>query len=417
MLASRQHAVSSVRRDAWVEIDLTAIENNVRTVRSWIESSDSTKPVKLMGVVKSDAYGHGAVGIAEVLTASGADWLGVASVDEGCQLRQSKIESPILILSPAPGWAYDTALEYGLDLTITSSSQIRDIARVAMRFNQTARVHFKVDTGMHRIGAAPSEVLEVLEEIERNKNVKLAGIFSHLAKADEREFTTEQTNRLKEVLEKLEKLGKLPELVHLASGDAARRFPFTHFDMVRVGLYLYGLEPRAVSDVVTPAMSIRARINHVSSIPEGESAGYNCTWTATRPSRLASIPIGYADGVDRRLSNQLKALVMGRQVSQVGLISMDQMLFDITDVTDAQEGDVVTLIGCEHPNIRNAPHLYLSDWANKLDTITYELACRMRVRLPRVYTRQRTSSTQSAPKISQARIIDDAPTTIAEEKK
>ncbi len=421
MLASRQSAVSSVRRDAWVEIDLTAIENNVRTIRSWIEKQHpqqgengtapntvSDRAVKLMGVVKSDAYGHGAVGIAEVLTASGADWLGVASVDEGCQLRQSKIEAPILILSPAPGWAYDTALEYGLDLTITSSSQIRDIARVAMRHNQRARVHLKVDTGMHRIGASASDVVELLEEIERTKNLELIGIFSHLAKADEMEFTTEQSNRFKEVLDKLDELGKRPQLVHLASGDAARRFPFTHFDMVRVGLYLYGLEPRAVSDVVTPAMSIRARINHVSHIPQGESAGYNCTWTATRPSRLASIPIGYADGVDRRLSNQLRALVMGKEVRQVGMISMDQMLFDITDVTEAQEGDVVTLIGCEHPSIRNAPHLYLSEWAQKLDTITYELACRMRVRLPRVYTRQRTSSTQMAPKAASPKQCEEA---------
>lgn len=395
MLASRQHAVSSVRRDAWVEVDLTAIENNVKTVKSWIAGlNPGNQGVKLMGVVKSDAYGHGAVGIAEVLTASGADWLGVASVDEGCQLRQSTIKAPISILSPAPGWAYDTALEYSLDLTITSSVQIRDIARVAERHNQSARVHLKVDTGMHRIGAPPSEVLGVLEEIERHKSVQLVSIFSHLAKADDKDFTTVQTNKFLEVLAHLEKLDKRPELVHLASGDACRRFPFTHFDMVRVGLYLYGLEPRAVSDVVTPAMSIRARINHVSSIAQGESAGYSCTWTAPRLSRLASIPIGYADGVDRRLSNQLKALVMGKEVNQVGLISMDQMLFDITDVPDAQEGDVITLIGSEHPTVGNAPHLYLSDWAQKLDTITYELACRMRVRLPRVYTRQRTSSTQ-----------------------
>jgi alanine racemase len=156
--------------------------------------------------------------------------------------------------------------------------------------------------------------------------------------------------------------------------------------MVRVGLYTYGLEPRAVSDVVYPAMSVKGRINQIRKINEGDAVGYNLTWTSKRDTLVASIPIGYADGIDRRLSSKMKGLLMGREVQQIGLISMDQMLFDISDVPEAQEGDVVTLIGCDTQNGSEA-QLHLASWAEMLDTITYELACRLRVRMPRVYTR------------------------------
>ncbi len=386
MLAPRQPIVASVRRDAWVEIDLLALEKNVATIKSWCSPH-----TKLMAVVKSDAYGHGAVGVAEVLTASGASWLGVASVDEGCQLRGAGVTQPILLLSPAPSWAITTALEADLQLTVLNRSQIEDIVKEAARINKPANVHLKADTGMHRLGALPEDVPDLLSTIASEKSLRLAGIFSHLAKADEAEFTGKQNAQFQRVLDMVAKSESQPRLVHLASGDATRRFPDTHYDMVRVGLYLYGLEARAVSDVVTPAMSVRGRINHLQHIETGQSVGYNLTWTAQRPTRIASIPIGYADGVDRGLSNKMKGLLLGQEVKQIGLISMDQMLFDVTDVADADEGDVITLIGEEHaPKFRaRAGHkqLYLADWASALDTITYELACRLRARMPRMYTR------------------------------
>jgi alanine racemase len=159
--------------------------------------------------------------------------------------------------------------------------------------------------------------------------------------------------------------------------------------MVRVGLLLYGLEAGSAATDLMPAMSVRGRINHLRQIENDEAVGYGWTWKAERPTRLATIPIGYADGVDRRLSNRMSALLMGRQIRQVGTISMDQMLFDITDVPEAQEGDVITLIGTD-----GAHSIQLADWAGMLDTITYELACRMRVRLPRIYTRHRSSRAQ-----------------------
>ncbi len=397
MLASRQPSLISVRRDAWVEIDLAALESNVRVVRSWLSTS-----CRLMAVVKSDAYGHGAAQVGRVFTASGADWLGVASVDEGCQLRSGGATAPILILSPSPFWALSSAIDANLCVSVTSSGQVQDLATAAERRGKIAQVQLKVDTGMHRLGVQPQTVTEILNKIAENKSLQLLGLYSHLACAEDAEATGQQNSCFQQVLNALPSEQK-PPLVHLASGEAARRFPDTHFSLVRVGLYLYGLEPKAVSTLVTPAMSVRARLVQVTDIAAGESVGYGWTWTASRPTKLASIPVGYADGVDRRLSNRLTGMLWGKEVKQVGLISMDQMLFDITDVPEATEGDVLTLIGQEshersaatgHAGTAQGKTLHLATWATMLDTITYELACRLRVRLPRIYTRHKAPSSK-----------------------
>jgi alanine racemase len=390
MLASRQPSLISVRRDAWVEIDLAAFENNIAVVRSWLSPG-----CELMAVVKSDAYGHGAAQMGKVAAAAGADWLGVASVDEGCQLRAAGVSKPILILSPCPSWAMSTALESDLSVTVTMAAQVADLARAAERLGKRAHVQLKIDTGMHRLGVSPSDVMSVLSLIEAEKSLALTGLFSHLCSPDEEQATGGQLACFKEILSNLSASGKLPSLVHLASGEATRRFPDTHFNLARVGLYLYGLEPRVASQVVTPVMSVKARINHLQYVPAGECVGYGWTWCAERPTRLASIPIGYGDGVDRRLSNRMKGLLGGQQINQVGLISMDQMLFDVTDIPGACEGDVITLIGSDQSRTEGGGSqvtpLNLASWAAMLDTITYELACRMRVRLPRIYTRHKSA--------------------------
>lgn len=387
MLASRQPIVASVRRDAWVEVDLGAIEYNVGVVRSWLSPG-----TRMMAVVKGDGYGHGAVGMAELLAASGTDWFGVASVDEGCQLRAAGISSPILVLSPVPAWALPAALENDLQLTVTALTQIEDIVAAATKLQRIAKVHVKIDSGMHRLGVLPERTIGVLEELSKHAAVKVKGLFSHLAKADDEECTRWQKAQFDKVLADLDAAGLRPDIVHFASSDATRLFPWTHYDMVRPGLVLYGLESRVVSQVVKPALSVRGRIVHTNEIAAGESVGYSLTWTASRPTRVASIPIGYADGIDRGLSNRLEGTLLGKRIPQIGLISMDQMLFDITDVPHAQEGDVITLIGCESEHASAGPGehqhtLYMATWANALETITYELACRLRARMPRIYTR------------------------------
>lgn len=391
MVASGQSAATKLHRDAWVEVDLGALENNLRVIRSWLSAAAG-----LMAVVKTDAYGHGAVEVAPVLLAAGASWLGVATVDEGLELRDAGMRAPILMLSPCPFSAAAEALEAKLDFTVASQAQVNDLIRIALATGRTARVHLKVDTGMHRLGVNPRDAASLAATISAERALELVGVYSHLARAEEPSTTSGQNNNFQKVLQSLTDGRVNPPMIHLASGGVARRFPDTHYDLVRVGLYMYGLEPRAVSDVVTPALSLRARINQLKEIEPGESVGYDLTWTAERRSRIASVPVGYGDGVDRGLSNRMTALLGGMEIKQVGLISMDQMLFDVTDLPHVQEGDVITLIGSEtglaHPGTGAANSqvaINLADWALMLDTITYELVCRLRVRLPTIYTRQR----------------------------
>ncbi|MBC7996659.1 MAG: alanine racemase [Leptolyngbya sp.] len=407
MIQQRQPTLSSVRRDAWVEVDLAAIEKNLAIVTSFLTADNkvnsenlpnSSTKTKIMAVVKSDAYGHGSLPVAEMLVALGVDWLGVASVDEACQLRALESKPPILILGPAPSWAVKTAIEADLNMTVTSLTELKDISATATRMKRAAQVNIKVDTGMHRLGVLPGSLIEMLDVVKCDHNLKLVSIFSHLAMAADPDATAQQNSVFNECIRKARSYIKEPFITHMASSDAVKAFPDTHCDMVRVGIHLYGLEAKKDSDFLHPAMSVRARINHTQEIEAGESAGYNYTWTAKRPSRLASIPIGYADGVDRGLSNRMTCLLMGKTIPQVGIISMDQMLVDITDVPQAQEGDVITLIGSEQGQgafvdgkTSSLPTLSLATWAGMLDTITYELACRLRVRLPRIYTRHRAA--------------------------
>jgi alanine racemase len=388
MLASRQPIVASVRRDAWVEVDLNAIEHNFALARSLVSPR-----TQVMAVVKSDAYGHGAVAVSEVLQAKGANALAVASVDEGCQLRQSGLKLPILLLSPCPSWAVATALENNLQLTICRQDQIEETAQAAQRLKTRAQLHIKVDTGMHRLGLPPEQILDAFAAIGAQQNLEIKGFFSHLAQSDDEHLTEKQNAVFKNLISQIKQRGFNAGLLHLASSDATRLFPDTHYDMVRPGLLLYGLEARTIPQAVKPAMSVRGRIFHCSHVENGEAIGYNLTWKADRPSRIASIPIGYADGVDRGLSNRLTALLHGQEIKQVGLISMDQMMFDITDVPQAQEGDVITILGDDSKpgsgsDSKQKSRLYMATWANLLDSITYELACRLKARMPRIYTRQ-----------------------------
>jgi alanine racemase len=353
-----------------------------------------------MAVVKSDAYGHGAASVAELMEAAGAEWLGVASIDEGAQIREAGVNLPILILSPTPSWGIATALENKLDITVTSPKQIIDVAQTAslgkLKLKETrARIHLKVDSGMHRLGVDAAAIDSILDLIAQHRQLELVSVFSHLARADDEDSVRAQNEIFAAVVTRARM--KFPDaFYHLASSEATRRFPFAHYDMVRVGLYLYGLEPNTVSQDLHPALSVKARINHKSRIAKGQSVGYGWTWTADRDTDIASIPIGYADGIDRGLSNRMTGLLMGREIRQIGRISMDQMLFDVTDLPQAQEGDVITILGQDQrPGQSGADvaaasaQILLSSWAQTLDTITYELACRLRARLPRVYTRTR----------------------------
>lgn len=401
MLTVKPESSQSSRRDAWVEINLSNLESNIATVHSWLQQvSGRSSPARLMGVIKSDAYGHGALVVGEVLAASGAAWLAVASVDEGCQLRSGGIKLPILVLSPTPSWAISTALKHNLDLTITSFNQLNELISQMGKQEKPVGVHLKIDTGMHRLGFSKNAIPKLIDQLKLYPQMKLVSIFSHLAKADDLECTRAQNETFENVLTMFAKAGRAPDFVHIASSEASRRFAFAHHDMVRVGINLFGLEACEVAPDLAPVLALRGRINQTSTIGKGESVGYGLTWTAQRETKLAVVPIGYGDGVDRRLSNRMRGLLSGQVVPQVGRISMDQMMFDITDVAHAEEGDVITLIGSELGSDRGQARrqsrqakttITLAEWAQTLGTITYELACRLRIRLPRIYTRSSSS--------------------------
>ena len=395
MVTSHQIAVLPGKRDAWVEVDLNAVRSNLDLIKGWVAAGDKevaskNKKTQIMAVVKSDAYGHGAVQVAGVLVPSGVDWLAVASVDEGIELRATFPQVPILILSPTPTHALAAALEHNLDITVTSTRAVQLVAQAAVESNARARIHLKVDTGMHRLGCPALQADALVAEIRGFHSLELISVFSHLAKASEFAATCQQQQVFENALQTIRYADAsvandthgVPRrtnfLTHLASSEATRLFPETHYDLVRTGLYLYGLESRTVSDKLTPAISVKARINQIIEIEAGESVSYGFTWTAERQTRLANLPLGYADGIDRGLSNRISALCLGREIRQVGTISMDMMVFDITDVPEIAEGDTVTLIGRDGEQAR-----YLADWALILDSITYELACRLRLRLPR----------------------------------
>ncbi|MBP7860454.1 alanine racemase [bacterium] len=377
MLTEKQTNLSlDLRRDAWLEIDLDAVRHNLNLVKSWTKSP-------IMGVVKGDAYGHGAVEFSRLLLTLDINWLGVASAAEALDLRDSLCEpgekkARILILSPAPESSIAQLIERDIDLTVTSKEQIEQISSIAQKINTRARIHLKMDSGMHRLGAR-LEDLSLLLDLVKTKSVKLISIYSHLAKSGDLATTKFQHENFVSCLNFVK--NKIPPdvFVHLANSEATRNFSFSNLDMVRIGLYLYGLEARTKSSDLRPAMALKARITHLTEIKAMEGAGYDWTFVASKDGRLASIPVGYADGVPRRLSNKIIGYVHGKPVKQAGTISMDQMLFDVSDVPEVKTGDIITLLDA------NIDELNLAHWAELDQTITYELACALALRLPRIY--------------------------------
>jgi alanine racemase len=411
MLTVRQLSSQSSCRDAWIEIDLGKLETNIQIIKGWLadgvsargqsetgrakDASNQVTPL-LMGCVKADGYGHGAVLVSEILQRCGASWLGVATVDEGVELRDNGIGLPILIMSPTPISAFRGALENSLDITISAKSQLQDLLAEVNRSGREAHIHLKVDTGMHRLGMSLSEVDTTLDLIKGNPKLQLIGVFSHLWEPEEVEPCRRQNEEFLKAIRQVKAKHNGSLFFHLASSAATRFCPFTHHDLVRAGLYLYGLEATRDSDVLLPILSLRGRINQLLEIGPSEGVGYSHTWHSGRPSTVAVVPIGYADGVDRGLSNRLEALLHGKRVKQVGNISMDQMSFDVTDVPQAKVGDVLTLIGTEDGHERKGePPLSLAQWAKELKTITYEMAVRFKLRLPRKFV-QNTSTTSQA---------------------
>ena len=362
---------------AWVEVDLDAIRHNVQAIRQLLKPS-----TQLLSVVKADGYGHGAAAVARTALLAGASWLAVATVEEGIQLRGAGIDAPILLFGPTIcKEEIEAVVEYRLQPTVCSLDQ-------ALRFSEaglgTIQIHLKVDTGMSRLGVDWQEAQELLGAIRVLPNMTVAGLYSHLATADAVDPTTtrEQCERFATLVEALERQGIRPPLVHLANSAATLTLPDTHFDVVRIGLAQYGLYPAARLQTIAalhPALSLKARIVFVKTVPPGTGVSYGHTFRTGRRTRLATVSVGYGDGISRALSNRIDVLVCGRRARQVGTITMDQCLIDVTDVPDACEGEIATLLGQD-----GEESISVTEWAGPLGTISYEILTALSPRLPRI---------------------------------
>lgn len=371
---------TQTRRDAWVEIDLGNIEHNIKTIKSLINPQ-----TKLLAVVKADSYGHGAPMIAPTLQASGVDMFGVASVDEGIQLRKAGLTAPILVLGSAPSWSFVSAIENDIQLSIFNEEHIHACEFAYNKLKLKPKVHIKVDTGMHRIGIPYHDAVEFIDKVKACDYIDLVGMFSHLACAEIASETQFQKNAWMNVYTQVKDTGLI---YHFANTAGLISYKDLHFDMVRAGIGIYGLMPELPEGVsaelgLKQAMKLKGRIANIQTLPAGCGVSYGHTFvTQNESTRIATVPIGYADGVPRSLSNKIEGILYGQKVKQVGNITMDQMMFDISDVPEAEIGDVITLLGSE-----DGLNISIDNWAQILGTINYEMTCRLKVRLPRVYTR------------------------------
>ncbi len=341
--------------------------------------------VNIMAVVKANAYGHGAVPIAKKALGIGARYLGVVCLYEARQLREAKIKAPILILNYTDPGSIKEALKLKLTLTVMDEEVLKTIDKEAKKLGQKAKIHIKVDTGMHRGGALPEETLKLATVTENHKNVYLEGIFTHFAASDEKDlsFTITQLAVFNKLLKLLKDKKINPPLIHCANSAATLRLPPTYFDMVRPGVIMYGLPPSHDFKLpFTPrtVLSWKTIVAQIKRLKKAETVGYGRTWKAKKETLMALLPIGYADGYSRALSNCWHVLIKGKKAPIVGRISMDQTVADITDIKDVEVGDEAVLIGKQGKEEITADSI-----AKQLGTINYEVVAKLASRVSRVY--------------------------------
>lgn len=372
---------------AWVEIDTAALTHNVRQLKRLLSPS-----TELMAVVKADAYGHGACTVAETACQAGASWLGVATIPEGIQLREAGIEAPILILGATNTPEQILSIvHWNLQPTLCTPQQALIFSETLCSIGQSCSVHVKLDTGMSRLGTSWQQAAEFVQLVQRLPHLQIASLYSHLATADspDPKIMNQQQQRFEEAIGQIrtEVAGKVstrikPYKLHLANSAATLTNSSLHYDMVRAGLAIYGLYPaehlKQVIDL-KPVMQVKARVTQVKTISDGTGVSYSHQFVAKRDMSLAVVGIGYADGVPRNLSNKMQVLIRGQLVPQVGAITMDQMMLDVTAIPDLQVGEVVTLLGQQAGVTIGA-----DDWAATLGTISWEILCSFKHRLPRV---------------------------------
>ena len=378
----KQIVVMRPERPTWVEIDLSAIANNTRQIQALVGPR-----VRILASLKADAYGHGALKVARTVLHNGASMLGVATVSEATPLRDAGISAPILVFGYVPLWQMRDAVLLDLTITLYSIESAQALSRAAVALGKVVNVHVKIDSGMGRLGIRaeqPEDVIQLVNEITRLPGLALEGIFTHFAMADSTDMTHAhlQLNRFLRVLSVLEERKIRPPLVHAANSAATIHMPEAHFNMVRPGIALYGLDPSAqvrLPEGFRPALSFKTQVAQVKAIPEGECISYGCTYITERPTTVAVLSVGYADGFRRAPTNWGSVLIHGQEAPLLGRVCMDQCIVDVSHIPQTRVGDEVVLIGRQGNAALTAEQV-----AQRLGTINYEVVSEILARVPRV---------------------------------
>lgn len=374
-------------RPTHVEIDLAALRHNYNLLRKRLPESCA-----MLAVVKADAYGHGALPVAQVLQTVGADMLGVAIAEEGLELRQAGIAIPILMLGGASPGQEAVVIVNDLQVVVFEVEQINRLQRAGAELNKDCHCHLKIDSGMGRLGVLPEDLPEILTLLRSCPNLKLDGVITHFSVADEpgHPHTRRQLDTFLSCVAQVRAAGFSPTYIHAANSAASCDVDLDTIasgcNLVRPGIALYGGQPFCDADCggqkldLQAVMSLRTKIAHVKHMPAGSGVSYGLSFTTTRPSIIAAIPVGYADGYNRLLSNKGCALVRGQRVVVAGTVCMDWTLLDVTDVAGVSAGDQVTLLGCDGTEC-----VLAEQWAQQIGTISYEVFCQISKRVPRYY--------------------------------
>ena len=362
-------------RPTVAEVDLDAIRRNVRTLKP--------PGAELMAVVKANAYGHGDVAVAVAALDAGASWLGVALVEEGIRLREAGLRAPILLLTEFPAGAEKDALAADLTPTVYTAAGLAALAQAGATQGGAPAVHVKIDTGMHRVGLPPDRAVDFCTEV-LDRGLALEGLWTHFARSEEIDEPTTigQLEAFRSVVAALEEAGIRPRYRHAANSGAAIAVPESHLDLVRVGIALYGLAPGGGLSGrmdLAPAMSLRSRVSFVQRLDAGEAVSYGHRYRLERPSTIATVPVGYADGYPRALSDAGRVLIRGRRYPVAGTVTMDQVMVDCGE-DPVEPGDEVVLFGRQ-----GEEEISAAEVADRTGTIAYEIVCGISERVPREY--------------------------------
>jgi alanine racemase len=367
-------------RPTYAKVNLSAIKRNVIKIKEYLP-----KKTMFCAVVKADGYGHGSVMISKAAIEAGADWIAVALPEEAATLRDDGITAPILVLGPSNRSQWRKGADLDLSMVVTSLDCLKNALDAAKEFGRTMKLHLKVDTGMNRVGVKTlEEAGELLDIIAREEQLSLEGLMTHFATADEADkaYTQQQNDRFQAFIALVKEKGFSP-FIHAANSGGALDCTGLAYDMVRVGIAMYGCYPsgEVKKDVkLEPAMSLHTQVSHIKTIGPGESLSYGATYTTDKQTRIATLPIGYADGFNRLLSNRGEVLINGKRAKVVGRVCMDQILVDVTDIEGVKLHDNVVCFGSQRGAV-----LPVEEYAALCGTVNYEVLCALSPRVPRLY--------------------------------